>query len=218
MANHDPSWELIRKHLPSYLSAQQKEDLYQELRTSFPLSTDPAKMFTSKTGESTFLQGDGIWELPMTQWDSQEKRYVTTYFSASILSNTCDIYPENKRLIDPHVVVAAIFDLEGYLDFLRKRGEDDARIISFLDALKQNKISNLLYLPQRQNLLAESFIQFDFVSSFPISVLDKYDNRLRPDGDRFFTFSDYGFYLFLVKLSIHFCRLREGVIRSEYDS
>ena len=218
MAMSDPNWELIRAHLPSYLSAQQQEDLFQELRASFPLSTDPRKVFLSWTDESTFFQGDGVWEIPLALWDSREKGYVTKYYSAAILSNTCDIYPEHSRMKEPHVGVAAIYVLQEFLTLLRRKNISDDRIKTFLDVLRKNMISNLFYLPERQNQFPESFIQFDFASSLPISVLDKYDKRLRPDGDRLFTLSDYGFYLFLVKLSIHYCRLREGVVRSDLGS
>ena len=79
----------------------------------------------------------------------------------------------------------------------------------------------MFYLPEKKNgqnvLLEESFVRFDINVTLPISIFSggTYDNSYAPKGDRLISFSNYGFYLFLIKLSVHYCRFREGVFRDK---
>ena len=136
------------------------------------------------------------------------------------MSNTCDISPENERLDKSFVQLSSVFALKDYIETLDSNGIVQPRIDSFIKDLKSNRISNLFYLPAKMNgnktILEESFIRFDLNVTLPLSVLenDSYDNEYIPKGDRIFSFSNYGFYLFLIKLSIHYCRFKEGVFRS----
>ena len=58
------------------------------------------------------------------------------------------------------------------------------------------------YLPQ--------YLFLDRINNCPIEAVSKEDI----DKKRLFTLSNYGFYMFLVKLSIHFTRVREEVDRT----
>ncbi|MFQ5823540.1 MAG: hypothetical protein ACE5JB_05745 [bacterium] len=212
--------EFIRTYLPKYLSPEQQENLFSCIKEDFPYSTNPSKIYFKLDNISVFYQGDVIIDIPFAQWDSKSSSFVTKYYTAAIISNTCDIKPENERIQDPNVTLAAVFSLAKYVELLKKRNISMGRINSFLDSLKKNRISNLFYLAEvRQNsqiILEESLIRFDFTASIPISLLNSeaYNRDYFPNGDRKVTFSDYGFYLFLFKLSVHYCRFREGVFRS----
>ena len=78
----------------------------------------------------------------------------------------------------------------------------------------------MMFLPEKKissNVIIEdSFIRFDLNVTLPSTIFegDRYDVNYKPQGDRLFTFTNYGFYLYLVKLSIHYCRFREGVFRN----
>lgn len=209
--------ELIRNHLPKYLTPDQITDLFKNIQEHFPFSTDPNKIYRQIDLTDYFYQGDCLIDIPFALFNTD--KFINSYFKAIILSNTCDISVENDRLDEPYIQFANIFTLKSYIDNLKKRGIDTNRIDSFVTDLKLNRISNLFYLPEyvydSNQILEESFVRFDFNVSLPLSVLNKntYNSEYFPKGDRLFSLSNYGFYLFLIKLSVHFCRFREGVFR-----
>ena len=76
--------------------------------------------------------------------------------------------------------------------------------------IKKQYISHIFFLPAGSQLENDSIVLFDRINSLPNSLQDR--NKI-PE-QRLFTLSDYGFYLFLYKLSIHFTRIRENVSRN----
>jgi hypothetical protein len=124
------------------------------------------------------------------------------------------------RIDKPYILFSLIIPLNEYITELNSRGIERERVITFMNNLRENKISNLFYLPELkfngQVILEESFVRFDYcVSHSNTFILNgKYTINYSPDGDRIFSFSDYGFYLFLFKISVHFSRIREGVFRN----
>jgi len=212
--------ELIRTYLPKYLTPEGQENLFKDITENFPYSKNPNTLYLRHDDQEKYYQGDGIIDIPFANLNLEEKMFDTQFFKAVVLSNSCDINPEHERLDIPFILFAAIIPLSEYLGELESNEIDKNRIDSFVNNLKNNKISNLFYLPELKYndevILEESFVRFDFnvshISSFILS--EKYDKRYIPDGDRIFTFSDYGFYLFLFKISIHFTRFREGVFRN----
>lgn len=207
------SLEFIKTYLPKYLSPQAQEDLFKEVSKSFPFSSDPYKIFSNIQSASHLYQGDCIIDVPFAVFEGST--YKTTYLDGVVASNTCDIAPENRRIDITQIQFFPIFNLEDYLKLLESKGVDKGRIASFLSDLKSNRITNLFYLPSYQSR-QEGFIRFDICTSIPADKFysGAYNFEYSPKGDRVFTLSDYGFYLFLIKLSIHYCRIREGVFRN----
>jgi len=218
MRDRERHLEFIRTYWPPYLSRPLNEKFFADIESDFPFSTNPYKVYWLSQKPNVFLQGDVVIEIPISLWDADENTYQTYYFPSAILSNTCDISLANRRLEEANTLVAAVFTVHDYVNELRERRISQDRINSFLADLKANKISNLFYLPLLKRdtkvILEESFVRFDLAASLPISIFDIYDGNYTPDGDRVITLSNYGFYLFLFKLSIHFSRIREGVFRS----
>lgn len=68
----------------------------------------------------------------------------------------------------------------------------------------------MFYLPNISGLGEEAIALLDRITNCDLQKLDL--DRLMES--RLFTLSDYGFYIFLFKLSIHLTRIREGVSRS----
>lgn len=212
------SLELIKRHLPKYLTLEQQEDLFQVVKESFPKGDDPSIIYFNIPDDSYFYQGDGLIDIPFASFI--KGKYLTNYFYGIVMSNTCDIAIENERLESSFIQLACIFNLADYIKELEKRNVSKNKIDSFIVDLKNNRISNLFFLPQKKVgnkiLLKESFVRFDINTTIPISDLNKNYNKnyINKNGDRIFSFSNYGFYLFLIKISIHYCRFREGVFRS----
>lgn len=213
--------EYIRTYLPKYLSPRQQDNLFRDLRENFPHSTNSNKVYVRLDDTSVFYQGDVIIDIPFATWNSTNTSFDTKYYTAAILSNTCDINPQNTRLQDGNITFALVITLAKYVELLKKKDIEKARVDSLLDRLKKNEITNLFYLPKLRRglrvILEESLVRFDVTVSLPLSLFTDgaYDRGYSPGGDRKITLSDYGFYLLLFKLSVHCCRFREDVFRSE---
>jgi hypothetical protein len=212
--------EFFERYITYYLNSDKKEDLFKEIVEHFPESTNSEKFYLKLQDLSSYYQGDGVGNVPFIVLNSH-KEYEIRYLPAVILSNTCDINLDEKKKVDEDlfVVYAARFTLNNMISALRNRRVSEERIQSFIHGLKRNEISHLFYLPPMtindQTIIEESFVRFDLISSLPIPHFYKiYNTNYKIEGDRFFTLSDYGFYLFIIKLAIHFCRFSENVFRN----
>ena len=68
-----------------------------------------------------------------------------------------------------------------------------------------------MYLPAIGNM-EESLVFLDRI----FNINNKYIDRSNLENIRIFSFSDYGFYLLIFKLSVHFSRVQEKVNRGMY--
>ena len=213
--------EIIRAHLPSYLTPDLKDKLFSAVKDHFPLSIDADLIYEELPDKDIYYQGDAIIDIPFSIFNNGS--FEVNYLSGIVMSNTCDISPENERMEKPIIQFSSIFLLDDYITLLKNKGIGDSRIESFISDLKRNKISNLFYLPKKVNdgklIYAEAFVRFDSNVSLSSKIFENetYNKAYMPSGDRIFSFSNYGFYLFIIKLSIHYCRFREGVFRNSKD-
>ena len=75
--------------------------------------------------------------------------------------------------------------------------------------IKEQKITSILYLPSCEALGEDKIIFMDRLQNYPShNFIEQH-----PVQDKMFTLSNFGFYLFLIKLAIHFTRIRDGVDR-----
>ncbi len=215
----DDTLELIRTFLPKYLTPELQENLFKTVQDNFPFSIDPNLIYSRIPEVEYYYQGDCLVDIPFSSFNYGA--FEIAYLNRIVASNTCDISPYNERIDNPNIQFASVFSLSEYIEKLKAKNINQKRIDSFVDDLKGNRISNLFYLPEKRNgkdiILEESFVRFDLNVTLPISNFtgDAYDNSYAPEGDRLFSFSNYGFYLFLIKLSVHYCRFREGVFRDK---
>jgi hypothetical protein len=215
----DDALELIRTFLPKYLTPEQQDNLFKTIQEHFPLSTDPSQIYSKLSETDYYYQGDCIIDIPFSNFHQGE--FQTAYLTGIIASNTCDISPDNERFDLPNIQFSSVFSVNEYIAILNQRGVSEQRVKSFLTNLKGNRITNLLYLPEKRNgdeiIMEESFARFDTNVTLPMSIFNDttYNKAYSPQGDRLFSFSNYGFYLFLIKISVHYCRFREGVFRDK---
>lgn len=197
--------ESIKKYLPQFLSAKSSEEMFGCLK-DFPANID-CRMYCDRTkAEDFFSQGDGIAELKMFRWDTKSMNAV----NVMVLSNSCDISKTNKRSFTPYCVYCALIKLSGLLELYRKNGRDEEHMKEVEADIREQRITSFFYLPKGQGLDDEYVAILDRVGSCPITYLDKTKTKL-------FSLSNYGFYMFLLKLSIHFTRIRDGLDRSDLN-
>lgn len=203
------SLEEIKNYLPMYLSSESQGVLFKELK-SFPDNID-SRFYTSALDDTDiYYQGDGVSDLIVVKLPELEARPL----SSIILSNTCDISPENKRLFASNVLYAPIFKLSKYKAAIHemhvKDGDlTDDKLDAHIETIKKQYITQILYLPEGPGLGEDSIVFLDRINNCPINTIDSPLSGKK----RLFTLSDYGFYLFLFKLSVHFTRVREKVER-----
>ncbi len=207
-------FEEIKKYLPQYLSSDAQQELFKEL-SHFPENIDQ-RIYTSRLSEeANIFQGDGIQNLLYINFPSTDIGEVP----GMILSNTCDIDPSNKRLMPLRIVYTPIFNLDKYKQSLIKNHVETRKrsiqaINSHVSDIRKQYISHIFYLPKGGALQNDSIVFFDRLNNCPINSIESQELRNR----RVFTLSDYGFYLFLFKLSVHFTRIRDGVSRSIHQA
>ena len=130
-----------------------------------------------------------------------------------VVSNTCDTAPDNKRLLGSRLLYCPIISFEKYQNLLRQQKDKlpaNFNPAGHLEAIKKQHNSSMFFLPQAEKIEDAGIALLDRINNCDAQSLDLHElitNRL-------FTLSDYGFYLFLFKLSLHLTRIREGVVRN----
>ena len=200
---------MIEHLFPDYLTATEKGRLFQALEqfkdahAKGKWSNKVYSHFYATSADNYFLQGDLIREIRYPDWNSEDKIYQRTYTDALILSNTCDLDLTNIRKAYKQVVLAPIIELDQYIEEFT----DEQDLEEMVKSIKSQTKSNILYLPP--NLMSDKdyICHLDKAFWFPIEELNSY----LPDiaQTRISSLDYFGYYLFLVKLSYHFCRLPE---------
>ncbi|MGI4720387.1 MAG: hypothetical protein ACRYGO_19060 [Janthinobacterium lividum] len=192
------SVEDLQKQIPSYLTQPQQVGLIKELRR-FP----DCNFYTSR-GPNDALQGDGWTPFEVFSFNTGERKKTR----GIILSNSCDISTENVRALPPKLTIAPVIALSSYRQLLAARGVSEERVESMLRQIKAQEVTSVFYLPAGGDLTEEHIVPLDEVHSIPSDYWAKAESR-----KKLFTLSQVGFYLFLMKLSIHFCRMHEAFDR-----
>lgn len=199
----------IRIYLPKYLSPEKQADLFLELE-AFPGNIHKRFYSAFVAQQKNILQGDTFKDILLA--DHVRREFYKA--KALCISNTCDMFSDNQSLNrEAFITVAPLFDLNGYQRSLKEKldkGKWD-NIDQHVKAIREQKLTRYFYLPKHSYQFAECFAKLDMVQSFPVSFF-------RPEQilcQKISSLSNYGFYLFLLKLSIHFTRVQETLDRDD---
>ncbi|MDQ2140915.1 hypothetical protein RBI14_22360 [Alcaligenaceae bacterium B3P038] len=192
------SIESVRANLPHYLTEEQRIALVDALR-EFPNH----RVFYADGFHRDILQGDGWSGLEIFDFGREERTRIQGF----LLSNSCDMAPENKRNLPPYFVFAPLLALNSYKALMEGAGVSAEKIQSVLNNIRAQQITNIFYLPASGDH-GERFVYLDRLHSLPVAKLTNAEQ-----SGKIFSLNQYAFYLLTMKLSIHFCRLHEGVIR-----
>jgi hypothetical protein len=194
----------VKIYLPKYLSDEQQENLYEELK-AFPQNIDNRFYTQFLKDEKVLFQGDAFMEVPFPNFQDKSFKSVKGF----LLSNTCDSNLGNRRMFDPFITFAPLFSLRKYEKNLLGQFKSE-KVQSHIEAIRDQKITSFFFLP-KSNLYEEMFVRFD--CAFSVQASKDFEDRLL-DG-RMFTLSNYAFYLLLVKLGIHLSRVQEKIDRDQ---
>jgi len=198
----------LRVYLPKYLSAENYDQLISQLR-DFPANIDK-RIYTTGLEPNIIYQGDALDDMPVVNIDNLELGVKNR--PCMIVSNTCDMDTANKRLFPTTILYTPIFQLGNYVKILMQYGASEEKIKNHLSDVKAQRVSSMFYLPSIGDL-GESIVFLDRI----LNVSQKFIDRDTVESRRKFSLSDYGFYLFVFKLSIHLSRVREGVNRGSIN-
>lgn len=193
-------FEQAKPFLPKYLTPEQTKDLYSEL-SRFPA----VKGFylSGTTSDAQLLQGDGWRGFVAINFHTGDRKTI----SGVILSNSCDISAENERYHPVHVLFAPLIDLQRFAARLSSTGKTPEQVETILTSIRQQRVTSMFYLPSGPEPLEESIILLDDIHAHPL------EHFMTQERQSLFTLSQHAFYIFLIKLSIHFCRFNEKVQR-----
>lgn len=199
----------FKLYLPKFLSAESDKELFDSLK-DFPGNID-SRIYTNYLSDSNIIyQGDGINNMLFINLPDREIKPVPSM----IFSNTCDIDLANTRNFPSQMVYAPIINLTKYKEVLYTNAQKSkAQIDAHINSIKNQEITQIFYLPKVDGKLEDSLVFFDRVCNCSNKSIDREDIKER----RLFTLSDYGSYLFLLKLSIHFTRIQDKVERKSVN-
>lgn len=189
--------EVFEKQLPYYLTQERKEGLIKELN-SFP---DNINYYLNKYFyQNDILQGDIFADMEIYKYNDSKK--IKTH--GIILSNSCDISEDNERYKEVFVTFCPIISLEKFKLIIEKQGKNFSSIES---DIKNQKITDIFYLPKETSLPTDHIALLNQAVSIPYTLINKKQKKI--------SLSQVGFYMFLFKLSIHYCRFHENITRSQ---
>lgn len=191
--------------LPHYLSSGSQDLLFKDIDA---IQNGEQKEFVLEVEHDAFLdkmlQGDGWSAIPMFEDHSGEAISAR----GLVLSNSCDIDPDNKRAMSPRFVYAPMMKLEALRTTLAANGLSDASIDGRVAAIKRQHTSTMFFVPAAHHIADDWVVLLDHVHSFDIGAFRKLD-----EPTKMFTLSNTGLYMFLLKLAYHFCRMEERIDR-----
>lgn len=193
----------IADQIPFYLSQEEKVGLVEALK-NWPR---PIQYYIKRYANEV-LQGDAWTKLPIRNFATGELAHI----DGIVLSNSCQIDPANERHLPAKVTVAPLVDLGRYVSQLESTGINPEQIATKINAIKEQRVHNIFYLPAGDGIQHDRIALLDDVYSFPTNELDPNDAS---KNKKLGTLSMVGFYLFVLKLSVHFCRLHENVERRD---
>jgi hypothetical protein len=189
----------FQDHIPAYLTKPQKEGLVQALN-EFPRKID----YYLDRYPTELLQGDGWTGLDIVRLENGDRRSVR----GIVLSNSCDVDEGNDRAVPPRLVFAPLIPLGRYVAKLEASGIAKGAIDAKLQAIREQGVTSIFYLPKGATLDADHIALLDDLHTVPLDYFTK-----KAERTKLFTLGMTGFYLFLFKLSVHFCRFHENVAR-----
>ncbi len=195
--------ENLQKQIPYYLTASDQEALIIELKAlASGKSVDYILSRYHDSFKEQMLQGDGWKGFELFLFESGKRLSVRDM----VLSNSCDIEPINNRDIPTRVVFAPLVKLSAYKALLDKSGINAEKVNAKIASIKAQKTMNIFYLPASGPLVEDYLVRFDEAHSMPTAA--------HKEQEKLFTLSQIGFYVFVLKLSVHICRFQEEVKRS----
>jgi hypothetical protein len=185
--------------LPYYLTAEQKNGLANAMRDF----SGRSHIYTSHFPDDV-LQGDCWEKMPFMDFSTGKKDKLKVL----VLSNSCDIDASNSRDFPIHMTYAPIIGMAQFEQLLVKLGYDAKIVAGKVEAIKSQKITSMIFLPASAEVENDGIALLDRAISVPFKAF-----LAEKERRKVVSLNQFGHYLLSFKLSIHFCRIHEGIVR-----
>jgi hypothetical protein len=194
--------DALKDQIPYYLTKPQKEALAAGL-SEFEKTLTITPFSIAKYAKN-ILQGDSWSGFEIFLFADGSRRNIR----GLILSNSCDLDRQNKRDLATNITFVPLIRLSRYCENLTSHGIAEARIQQSIKDIKAQKITSLFYVPKTDGIEEESIAILSDAHTMPLDAFES-----APKRKKLLTLSQVAFYLFIFKLSVHFCRMHENVER-----
>lgn len=201
-------------YLPPFLTVESRRALLRSLegfRSQQAGSADVERQYTPNyysdiSLEAEWAQGD-VWEgFQVVRFDDGRRKDV----NGLILSNTCDVNPANDIPESRPILFCPTLSVDKIEQMQRSAGMQQGQIDSFVANIRKQLVTYMFWLPAVGHY-PERVVLLDDVHRYPWKTFEGQSRK------RQVRLSDFGHWLLLIKISIHFCRLNEGEPRDELD-
>lgn len=138
MSYQEQQWNVI---LPQYLLDAEKGRIKRGLAQFLDLVERGKEKvygeFYLSESKKYFMQGDLLRSIKTIGWNFEKEDYYSTDTSAMLVSNSCDVSFDNKRLLDKEALFAPVIKLNEYFDALKEAGKNSEQIQTVHSKLKQ---------------------------------------------------------------------------------
>ncbi len=196
----------LKKYIPKFLPSGEQDDLFYGLKQI--TDNKEAYMYKLKNFYSTYGtekdpyldQGDGLADMKIYNLPNPASRDGLGF----VLSNTCDINPDNERDIPMRILYAPVLNLDKYVRLLKEKGIYRE---GWIENVRQQKITHLIYLPKGPGLDYEAIVPLDHIISVDQDSVPVASIREK----RVFQLSRIAWYILLIKITHHFARTNKGL-------
>lgn len=195
----------IKQYLPKYLSPEATESLFEDLKAFTDKPHD--RLYSGVLGsDEQVLQGDGLSYMPISNLPES----IIGAGPVIVLSNTCEIDSNNVRALTARITYCPIVKLSKFVETLEKKSVEKAIIDDTVDSIKRQRTLSIIFLPKAGLLLEDYIALLDRPNNCGIEAVPS----VKDSPDRLFSLSNFGWYLFLFKISLHFTRIQEAIHRA----
>ena len=191
----------------SHFVAEDQKDLCKKYFCQIPISLESTWFYSLHTSSISY-QGDIIDKFYVSFTDLEGDNIITQAIedqACMLMSNTCDMYFEDKTR-EKYISVAPIFNYDEFANSPKPAAYSEQGWIDFLKDVRENKITDILYIPGK-NGINDSVVLLDMITSFDPKLLSAMIEK--ESTKRILTLSQIGYYFFLIKLTYHFARYED---------
>ncbi|TYZ12709.1 hypothetical protein FY528_05310 [Hymenobacter lutimineralis] len=209
----------IARLFPSFLTDTEKTRINQGLSQFDASLASSSKLYTDfyTAGSPAYLlQGDLLPSMRLPVWQAQQGTYAKGHTNALLIANTCDVdVVGNPRNVPKEIGFVQLIPLADFLARLERTfqaqqlplGTIRSKLQNIESELRGQLLTNVFYLPAVPGGLPEQVALLDRPFWFPAAELAQISQVLL--SNRLASLSQWGYYLFILKLSYHLCRLPE---------
>ena len=196
----------IKIYLPYYLTDESLQKMFEDIDKMVQTGYNNRIYTSALENEKMIFQGDGLKKMKTVFLPDEE----VCESKAIVFSNSCDLNQENIRPFPSKITYSPITRLSSYIEVLKEKKIKEKQIAEHIENIKKQRYTQILFLPQHPNGPEEDCMVFlDRINHCDNESID----RESLAKNKVFTLNNFGLYLFLLKLSIHFTRIREKIDR-----